>query len=174
MSAPARKTGGKAKNAKPGKPIEFFTPPNTLRVKLKAGAPSVHDPLAAASLALDALADEAKDWVAGEIARIDACRADFMAAPADPAARDALLACVIDISGLAPLAGNDLAARFAANLTRLLGDAPGAAAPHADLVAAHVDAIRAAAHRDDPAAPDATADALAAELETRVDALLDG
>lgn len=171
MTGPKVKTAapkGK-KKAKPGTPIEFFTPPNTLRAKLKTGRPTVPNPLAAAERAVNELAPEAGKWVKDEIARIDACRTAFMADPQSEDARDALLASALDVAGLAPLGGNALAARFSANLARLLADAPDSAAEQTELVGAHVDAIRASASmRVVKPASTRAAEELANELEARV------
>lgn len=164
---PAAKARPKAKKPARGTPIEFFTPPNTLKVKLATDKPPVADPVKAAAAALENLSGEAATWMQDEFARIEACRRDYIKAPHDRDCCDALLASAIDMAGLAPVAGHPVAARFAASLTRLLGDAPEIAADNIDLVNAHVSAIRASRDRG---ADRKLADALAEELEARVTA----
>ena len=167
-NAPVQKPAAHHKG-KRGKPIEMFTTPNTLRAKLMTDRPPVADPLEAASVALQNLSREAGTWMKDEFARIETCRRAYVDTPTDRDRSDALLASAIDIAGLAPLAGKPMVARFATSLTRLLSDAPDAAARQVELVSAHVDAIR-AARRAPQQAGTTTAETLAAELEARVTA----
>lgn len=142
-------------------PIEYFTPPNTLRAKLKTDRPAVTDPLAAAERALKVLAPETEEWVDKEISRLQKCRMAFVREPTNEKAMRALAAAAMDVKGLAGLTGNRSADKFSTSLVTLLTDETGCAMQQPGLVEAHVDAIRATR---EPSHDQKVADALAAEL----------
>ena len=142
-------------------PIEYITPPNTLRAKLKADRPAVDDALAAAERALKILAPETEEWVDQEINRLQKCRQVFAQKPNDEKALHALAGAAMDVKGLAGLTNNKAADKFATSLVALVTDPSKCALGQAGLVEAHVDAIRATR---EPSYDASVADALAAEL----------
>ena len=143
------------------KPIEYITPPNTLRAKLKTDSVIVRDPLGDAERALKSMATETAAWIDDEIERLHKCRKAFVKSPSDPATLHALGCAAMDVKGLAGLTGNMAADKFVTSLIALITDPSGCAAAETGLVEAHVDAIRAtreSTHNQD------VADALAVEL----------
>ncbi len=177
-SVSAKKQSQNKSGKKPGKPIEYITPPNVLRAKLKSATPSVYDPLAAADNALDNIKRECEAWVADAIDALQQCRVAVCSAPDDTAVRRSIERAAMDLKGIAKTGNNPAADRFATSLITLLTERGGVAFEHhaaqtLTLLEAHVDAIRATRdvrHADSHC--DKTADALATELESRAHSLL--
>lgn len=168
---PSVKTVSKKPKGAPKAPIEYITPPNVLKAKLRSPMPQVTDPIAAAEKALQKMQPEFDGWMEQEIAKLHTLRQKFAKNSDSAEAAEELCNAALNIKGLAPTFGNRTAQRFADSLCQFMEKAPGAAAKNIDLVNAHVDAIRAAMT---PALKnsDETADALAEELEASVRALL--
>ncbi len=169
MSGPAKNGATVKKKGKPGAPIEYITPPNVLKAKLRSAVTSIEDPVAKAEKALTQLGPQMGDWIKQEIQELDKLRKAYKAEPNNETA-DALHDGSLNIKGLAPTCGNDTAARFAASLCRMLADAPEGTTHDAGLIDAHVDAIRATAAGG--GANEKVAEALAQELESKVELLV--
>lgn len=170
MSGPAKNGATVKKKGKPGAPIEYITPPNVLKAKLRSAVTSIEDPVAKAEKALNQLAPQMGNWIKQEIQELDSLRKAYHAKPNDQTA-EALHDGALNIKGLAPTCGNDTAARFAASLCHMLADAPEGTKHDAGLIDAHVDAIRATAAAS-ASANAAVAEALAQELESKVELLV--
>lgn len=96
-----------------------------------------------AEAALADLAGEFDDWMAKEVERLTTARDAMTAAGLTESTRAALYAAAHDIKGEAATFGYPLAARIADSLRNLLDGIEDDAAVPTDLVAQHVEAIRA-------------------------------
>lgn len=143
------------------KPIEFITPPNVLRAKLKAGSPKVVDPLAAADSAMEQLTANCELWVLDEIEKLQLAREAFAKSPKAAKRLTEITRSAVDLKGLAVPAGYIQVHAFVSSLVTLLTAPGNHAAAQVPLVEAHVDAIRAAR---DNAHSAQIANALAKEL----------
>jgi len=152
------------------KPIEYITPPNTLRAKLASKAPAVRNPLAAANKAMGTMADDCGKWVDDEINKLQKLRKAFASAPNDAETLSAITHTAMDVKGLAGPGGYPDADPFATSLIALLSAPGGLAARHVGLVEAHVDAIRATR---DKTHSSKVAKALAAELANQTATLIE-
>jgi Hpt domain len=152
------------------KPIEIFTPPNTLKAKV-GGSGGTLDMSAVkrAEEALATLKTEFGDWIAADVKMLTDSRDAFVADPSDERRGD-LYRASHDLRGQARTFEFPLVERVAASLCRLL-DAPGAGKALA-LVDAHVGAIRVIVRDNIKDRSNAMASTLAKELEARVSEFL--
>jgi HPt (histidine-containing phosphotransfer) domain-containing protein len=151
------------------KPIELFTPPNTLKAKLGGPLPAIDQKaIARAEAALAGLKDQFEDWIADELARLQEAWNAFELNGDSPEARAELHRRSHDLKGLAPTYGYPLIARVCNSLCKLTSDeTPNIRAPRG-LLKAHVDAARAIVQGKitNPAHPVGTA--LVSELEVQM------
>jgi chemotaxis protein histidine kinase CheA len=154
------------------RPIELFMPPNMLKAKVGGGLGGVD--MAAtkrADEAMEALKSEFADWIADDVKKLIDARMRYSQTP-DANSRAALLRAAHDIKGQAPTFNYPLIARVAATLSRLIGELPAKAAIPVALVDAHVNAIQVIHKLAMQDTNDKTAQALCAELDTRVSEIL--
>jgi HPt (histidine-containing phosphotransfer) domain-containing protein len=153
-------------------PIELFMPPNMLKAKVGGGLGGVDTAaLKRAEAALDGLKGEFSGWIADDVKKLMEARARYGTAPGQQA-RDALLRAAHDIKGQAPTFNYPLIARLAGSLSRLIGETPATAVIPVALIDAHVNAILVIHKKGMQDTGDKTAQALCAELDTRVDEAL--
>lgn len=148
------------------KPIEIFTPPNTLRVKVGGGGGGLDlEAIKRAEQALSSMKDEFAVWIDDEIVKLAACRDAFFAALPDAGGLDPFFRAAHDLKGQGATFGFPLVTRIASSLAALLdcGAEPGAIPRK--LVDAHVEAIRATVRYSVKNPNDPTATALAGELD---------
>ncbi|HEX4273504.1 MAG TPA: Hpt domain-containing protein [Rhizomicrobium sp.] len=149
-------------------PIELFMPPNMLKAKVGGGLGGADmAAMKRAEAAMDALKGEFAGWIADDVKKLTAARDRYARTP-DADARAALLRAAHDIKGQAPTFNYPLIARVAAALARLIGELPSTTTVPLALVEAHVNAIQVIHKLAMQDAGDKTAQALCAELETRV------
>lgn len=125
---------------------EIVEAKNDLRKKvreIRKGSPT-DDPVARAEAALKILSSHFEDWVGEEVKLIDAAFAAWSKKGfADGEARQTFFRAVHDLKGQATTLGYPLATRVAASLCALLDGLPGPALLPRELIASHVQAIRA-------------------------------
>jgi chemotaxis protein histidine kinase CheA len=153
-------------------PIELFMPPNMLKAKVGGGlgGPDMAA-IKRAEEALTVLQSEFAEWIAKDVESLTDARTNY-AEGQDAAARNALLRAALDIKGQAATFHYPLVARVAGSLSRLIGEFPSATAIPLHLVDAHVDAIAVIHKKKLQDTNDKTAQALCAELDARVDDVL--
>lgn len=154
-------------------PIELFMPPNMLKAKVGGGlgGPDMAA-IKRAEDAMTALEGEFSDWIATDVMALTDARQRYAGTP-DAAARGALLRTAHDIKGQAPTFNYPLIARVAGSLSRMIGDLPSGTAIPLHLVDAHVNAIMVIHKHKMQDTNDRTAQALCAELDARVDEVLE-
>ena len=153
-------------------PIELFMPPNMLKAKVGGGLGGLDmGAMKRAEAAMETLKSEFCDWIADDVKALIAARARYAAAP-DAESRDALLRAAHDIKGQAPTFNYPLIARVAASLSRMIGELPPDTALPLSLIDAHVSAIQVIHKSAVQDTGDATAQALCAELDARVDEII--
>lgn len=141
--------------------------PNALRAKV--GSPVLNgDAVAKAEAALKALSANFAQWLADEVARLEAARAAVHAQGRTAATTETLYFRAHDLKGLGATYEYPLVGRIGGSLCRLLDDPDKRVTAPLALLDAHVDAIRACVRDEirDEAHPAGAA--LAAELEARV------
>jgi chemotaxis protein histidine kinase CheA len=154
-------------------PIELFMPPNMLKAKVGGGLGGVDmAAMQRAELAIDELKGEFPAWISADVKKLMEARVRYSQTPDDDA-RDALWRAAHDIKGHAPTFNYPLIARVAESLSRLIAELPAKTAVPMALVDAHVDAIQVIHKRAMRDTNDKTAQALCAELDYRVDEVLD-
>jgi len=153
-------------------PIELFMPPNMLKAKVGGGLGGPDTAaMKRADEAMVALESEFPAWIAQDVEALSAARAAY-ARMQDAGARNGLLRAAHDIKGQAATFRYPLIARVASSLSRLIGELPSATAIPLHLVDAHVNAVT-VIHKDKlQTTGDKVAQALCAELESRVDEIL--
>ena len=120
---------------------------------------------------MEELKVEFSGWIADDVKKLMDARARYSQAP-DDTGRDALWRAAHDIKGQAPTFHCPLMARVADSLSRLIAELPAGAAIPMALVDAHVDAIQSIHKLAMQDTNDKTAQALCAELDHRVDDVL--
>jgi chemotaxis protein histidine kinase CheA len=154
--------------AKRDEPLEVFMPPNLLKAKV-GGTGGVFDAsaLKAAESALDEFKEEFGAWLIDDVNRLTVAR-DAYAADQNDKTRGAFYRAAHDLKGQGKTFDFPLVARVAGSLCKLVEESNAASKLPANLLDAHVDAIKIIV-RDgikDPA--NKTASTLALELERRV------
>lgn len=151
-------------------PIELFMPPNMLKAKAGGGLGGIDmAAMKRAEGAIETLKTAFGDMMADDVKTLIAARARYAKAPNAPG-RAALMRAAHDIKGQAATFQFPLIARVAGSLAKLIGELPGAL-PDA-LIDAHVTAIQVIHRQNMQDENDATALALCAELDARVNELL--
>ncbi len=156
------------------KPARIIRPPNRLKAKLGGPLPPPDEALikrAEASLA--ALAPQFGEWIADNVADLEAAFAAALDSQFDDPAGAAFYRSAHDLKGLGTTYGFPIVTRLSASLSRLIGTEELRAAAPAALVKAHVDAIRAAVREQVTGDSRGIAAALAEELANQVSAALD-
>ena len=100
------------------------------------------DLIAKAEAALAALSDQFGPWLQGELAKLEAARADLDLDPLDASALDALHHHVHDLKGLGTTCQFASITRLAASLCRLVAAHLPGHPPRLDLIDAHIQAIK--------------------------------
>jgi HPt (histidine-containing phosphotransfer) domain-containing protein len=155
------------------KPIEVFTPPNMLKVKIGGPLPALDEKaIARAEAALEKLSGQFADWINEELAKLLEAWAAFEQAPDTPRARYELHRRAHDLKGLAPTYGYPLVGRVCATLCKLTGDEYGEISAPTALLKAHVDAVKAAVNGKVMGADHPVGLALASELEAQTKKLI--
>lgn len=127
--------------------------------------------IARAEKAIDNMRDEFAGWIQEEAEDLTKALAAWLETPADPERTDELFLRAHDLKGQAPTLGYPIVGRIATSLCELLG------CPQVDpselirLTKSHVDAIKAAVRDEVRDETNATAAALASELEATVNTL---
>lgn len=153
-------------------PIELFMPPNMLKAKAGGGLGGIDmSAMKRAENAIETLKVEFGDMMADDVKAMIAARARYAIAPGADS-RAALMRAAHDIKGQAATFQFPLIARVAGSLSKLIGELPEGVALPDPLVDAHVTAIQVIHRQNMQNEEDATALALCAELDARVNELL--
>lgn len=154
-------------------PIELFMPPNMLKAKVGGGLGGMDmAAMKRAEAAMDGLKSQFGDWIAGDVKALIEARANYAKA-ANADTRGALLRRAHDIKGQAPTFDFPLIARVAASLARMIGELPPTTALPLSLIDAHVNAIQVIHKQNLKDTNDKIAQALCAELDARVDEVVE-
>lgn len=155
------------------RPIEVITPPNTLKAKVGGKLPKFDESaIARAENALKGLSGQFHEWLAEELEGLETAFATVRAQGLDGAPGATFYRHAHDLKGMGATYEFPIITRLADSLCKLLDDEDKRASAPLALVAAHVQAIKAAIRdkiRDD-AHP--LGKALAEELEGQVGAIL--
>jgi hypothetical protein len=146
--------------------------PNALKTRVGGSALNA-DAVAKAEAALKALSSNFAEWLADEIARLEAARQTLRREGLTPQAVEGLYFRAHDLKGLGATYEYPLVGRIAGSLCRLLDDPNKRVAPSMLLIDAHIDAIRAAVRDQIRDADHPVGRVLAVELETKVQTHLD-
>jgi HPt (histidine-containing phosphotransfer) domain-containing protein len=124
-----------------------ITQPNPLRKVLRRVAEKdLDDPVARAEKALAGLSGEFKNWMATETDRLAAAHDAILKDGFTKAAREELFRAAHDIKGDAATFGFPSAAATAESLCRIIEHAPDLAKVPSNLIAHHINAIKAIVH----------------------------
>ncbi|MGH6957226.1 MAG: Hpt domain-containing protein [Caulobacteraceae bacterium] len=143
--------------------------PNTLRLKV-GGRLGAIDPaaIARAEAALKSLSGNFAEWLADEVAKLEAARQRVRAEGPTAEASENLYLRAHDLKGLGATYEYPLVTRIAGSLCKLIDDADKRANAPFFLIDAHIDAIKAAVKGGIQSDTDPVGRALVAELERRV------
>jgi hypothetical protein len=145
--------------------------PNALGAKVGgAGRLGAIDPaaIAKAEAALKSLSGNFAQWLADEITKLDAARAQVRAEGATTETMESLYLRCHDLKGLGATYGFPIITRLAASLCRLIDDKDKRTGAPMGLVDAHIDAIKAAVRDDIKDETHPVGKILVQELEARV------
>jgi hypothetical protein len=144
--------------------------PNKLAAKVGGGRLGAIDAtaIAKAEAALKSLSGNFAQWLADEIAKLEAARQDVRARGAHAETMEGLYLRAHDLKGLGATYGFPIITRIAASLCRLTEDKEKRSLAPLGLVDAHIDAIKAAVRDDIRDDEHPVGKALAKELEARV------
>jgi hypothetical protein len=143
--------------------------PNTLRLKV-GGRLGAIDPaaIAKAEAALKSLSGNFAEWLADEVAKLDAARQRVRTEGLTPEAAENLYLRAHDLKGLGATYEYPLVTRIAGSLCKLIDDPDKRASAPLFLVDAHIDAIKAAVKGGIQTDADPLGSVLVTELEKRV------
>jgi len=143
--------------------------PNTLRLKV-GGKLGAIDPaaIAKAEAALKSLSGNFAEWLADEVAKLDAARQRVRAEGLTPEAAENLYLRAHDLKGLGATYEYPLVTRIAGSLCKLIDDPVKRSDAPLFLVDAHIDAIKAAVKGGIQTDTNPTGRALVEELEQQV------
>ncbi len=150
-------------------PGQMIQVPNTLRLKV-GGRLGAIDPaaIAKAEAALKSLSGNFAEWLADEVAKLEAARQRVRAEGLTPEAAENLYLRAHDLKGLGATYEYPLVTRIAGSLCKLIDDPDKRAEAPLFLVDAHIDAIKAAVKGGIQTDADPLGHALVTELERRV------
>lgn len=155
-------------------PIELFMPPNMLKAKAGGGLGGLDmAAMKRAEAAMENLKAEFSDWMAHDVNVLMEARTAYASAPGAQG-RAALMRAAHDLKGNAPTFDFPLIARVAGSLSRLIGELPESQQVPANLVDAHVNAVLVIHKQNIRTTEDKMAQTLCAELDARVDEILNG
>ena len=154
-------------------PGQMIQPTNALRLKVGGGRLGAIDPaaIAKAEAALKSLASNFTQWLADEVAKLDAARQQVRIEGATAETMENLYLRAHDLKGLGTTYGYQLITRIAGSLCRLIDDKEKRATTSLELVDAHIDAIKAAIRDDIRSDEHPVGRVLVEELELRVKAM---
>jgi hypothetical protein len=143
--------------------------PNTLRLKV-GGRLGAIDPaaIAKAEAALKSLSGNFAEWLADEVAKLEAARQRIKSEGMTPESGENLYLRAHDLKGLGATYEYPLVTRIAGSLCKLIDDPAKRADAPLFLVDAHIDAIKAAVKGGIQSDSHPTGHALVTELEQRV------
>ena len=149
---------------------QLIQPNNALRLKIGGGRLGSIDPaaIAKAEAALKSLSSNFAQWLADEITKLEAARAQVKADGVTVETMENLYLRAHDLKGLGTTYGYQLITRIAGSLCRMIDDKEKRAATPMELVDAHIDAIKAAVRDDIKSDEHPTGRILVVELERRV------
>ncbi len=149
---------------------QFIQPPNTLRLKVGGARFGGIDPeaIAKAEAALKSLSSQFSQWLADELDKMDAARAEITAKGYTPETAEALYLRAHDLKGLGSTYEYPLVTRIAASLCKITDTAAARAKAPLYLIDAHIEAIKAAVRDEIKDENHPVGLALANELEGRV------
>jgi HPt (histidine-containing phosphotransfer) domain-containing protein len=150
-----------------------ITQPNPLRKVLRRVAEKdIDDPVARAEKALAGLSGEFKNWMAAETDRLAAAHAAVLKDGFTKAAREELFRAAHDIKGDAATFGFPSAGATAESLCRIIEHAPDLDKVPSDLIAHHINAIKAIVHEHTKLDTASTASELSRQLRGVADEYL--
>ena len=149
---------------------QMIQPTNMLRMKVGGGRFGAIDPaaIAKAEAALKSLSGNFEQWLADELAKLDAARAQVRAQGMTAETMESLYLRAHDLKGLGATYGYPLVTRIAGLLCRMIDDKQKRLGAPMSLVDAHIDAIKAAVRDSIKTEEHPVGSALVRELETRV------
>jgi hypothetical protein len=150
-------------------PGEMIQVPNTLRLKV-GGRLGAIDPaaIAKAEAALKSLSGNFAEWLADEVAKLEAARQRVKTEGLTPEATENLYLRAHDLKGLGATYEYPIVTRIAGSLCKLIDEPAKRADAPLYLVDAHIDAIRAAVKDGIQSDEHPVGRALVTELEQRV------
>jgi len=154
-------------------PGQMIQVPNTLRLKV-GGRLGAIDPaaIAKAEAALKSLSGNFAEWLADEVAKLEAARQRVHTEGPTPDAAENLYLRAHDLKGLGATYEYPLVTRIAGSLCKLIDDPAKRAKAPMTLVDAHIDAIKAAVKGRIQTDTHPVGAALVTELETQVKAFV--
>lgn len=151
------------------KPIEVVTPPNILKAKVGGKLPKLdQDAIARAEKALEGLSSEFGDWINDELSKLEAALETAKTDGLKDRAGEVLFRRAHDLKGLGSTYGYPFVSRLSGSLCKLIEEPDTRADATFSLIAAHVQAIKAAVRDGIKTDEHPVGKALAGELETRV------
>jgi hypothetical protein len=150
-------------------PGQMIQVPNTLRLKV-GGRLGAIDPaaIAKAEAALKSLSGNFAEWLADEVAKLEAARQKVRSEGMTPEAGENLYLRAHDLKGLGATYEYPLVTRIAGSLCKLIDDPAKRADAPLFLIDAHIDAIKASVKGGIQSDADPTGRALVTALEQRV------
>lgn len=155
---------------------QTIPPSNALRQRLGgSGRLGAIDPaaIAKAEAALKSLSSNFTQWLADEIAKLEASRQAVRTQGATVETMESLYLRAHDLKGLGTTYGYPLITRVASSLSRMIDDKDKRAAAPLELIDAHIDAIKAAVRDEIKSEDHPVGRVLVEELERRVRAMGD-
>jgi hypothetical protein len=148
----------------------MIRPGNALRLKVGGGRLGAIDPaaIAKAEAALMSLASNFSQWLADEITKLEAARAQVKTVGVTVESMENLYLRAHDLKGLGTTYGYQLITRIAGSLCRMIDDKEKRMTAPLDLVDSHIDAIKAAVRDDIKSDEHPVGRVLVQELERRV------
>ena len=149
---------------------QLAQPVNALRLKVGGGRLGAIDPaaIAKAEAALMSLASNFTQWLADEITKLEAARANVKTGGMTVETMENLYLRAHDLKGLGTTYGYQLITRIAGSLCRMIDDKEKRITAPLELVDAHIDAIKAAVRDDIKSDEHPVGRILVQELERRV------
>ena len=149
---------------------QMIQPPNVLRMKVGGGRFGAIDPaaIAKAEAALKSLSGNFEQWMADELAKLEAARQTVRADGMTAENMESLYLRAHDLKGLGATYGFPIVTRIAGLLCRMIDDKSKRLGAPMNLVDAHIDAIKAAVRDGIKTEENPIGAALVQELESRI------